>query len=75
MRRSSISNFEPPKAALLAIAVLLIFDMGVARQDGLWGRIPRSESGAFDALETHAIGRTSEPRVVFFGSSRVRVRS
>lgn len=62
-----------PKAALLAIALLLGVEFGVARADWIWGWVPHSESGVVDALENQVIAEVEvAPKVVLYGSSRVR---
>lgn len=58
---------------MLALVLLLGVEIGVARADWIWGWVPRSESGVVDALEAQIIAQTdAAPRVVLFGSSRVR---
>jgi hypothetical protein len=67
---------EPPKwrvpwGAALAVVLLAVFELAVARQDWFWGWVPHSQIGVIDALEKQVLPE-SEPLVLFTGSSRVR---
>ena len=72
----SLQTYRPgglrPWGALLAVALLLAVEFGLARRDWIWGWWPRSESGVIDAIETQVIAQSDAPSVLFLGSSRVR---
>lgn len=76
MSRSSTSSSDAPgtrlpKAALLAMVLLLAVEVGMARQDWLWDYVLASPSGIITALETQVIA-DADPELVVMGSSRVR---
>jgi len=55
------------------VALLAVFELGVARTGSLWHAVPRSKTGVFHALETEVVRtRDAAPRVLILGNSRVR---
>jgi len=52
--------------------MLMVVELGVARQDWIWSHNPRSETGVLDAIERQSIGASHNPQLVFMGSSRTR---
>jgi hypothetical protein len=61
-----------PAALLLALLLLLGFEVGVARSDWIWGWVPHSDVGVVDALESQVISDADQPQILFMGSSRIR---
>ena len=79
MSRSSIFSFDTlkldrklPAGLLVCVAVLLVVEFGLARQDWTWGWIAQSPSGIFDAIETQLIEPAEGLQVVVMGSSRIQ---
>ncbi len=78
-RLSSIFSFDTlqrptsaPKGCLLALALLLSFELGIARRDWFWHQIPHSHGGVVDAIEKQVIDPAPEPKVILLGNSRLR---
>jgi|GEM_PF-1742572 len=61
-----------PWGLVCCIALLLAFEVFVARQPWLWAWTPRSQSGIVDVLESRVIEPAPQPTIVVLGSSRVR---
>lgn len=61
-----------PWAVLIAAALLLVVELGVARADWVWRRLPRSDAGVIDALEREVIHHAPTPRILVLGNSRMR---
>lgn len=59
-----------PRGCLLALALLLLVEVGAARREWLWARDEMIGSGVLDALEDRAIQPADPPVVIVMGSSR-----
>jgi len=80
MSRSSTSSSEPgerkrprrlPMGAIGAVALLVLFDVGVVRRDWFWAWVTYSQGGVIDALEQQVLA-DAHPKILLLGSSRVR---
>ncbi len=76
---SSIFSFETldlsgfrPWAVVVCLGVLVAIEVGIARQDWVWKRLPRSDAGIIDALERKVIHKAGPLDVVILGNSRTR---
>jgi len=60
------------RACLLAVALLVGVEVGIVRSGYLWKRTPNTMFGAFTAVESRVLAPAPPPKLVFFGSSRMR---
>lgn len=63
---------KAPRGWVIALVLLTIFELFVARSGWIWSYEARSDTGIVDVLEQEVIPHVNDPSVVFLGSSRVR---
>ena len=57
---------------VIALVILIMFELLVARSGWIWSYEARSDTGIVDVLEHEVIPHVDDPSVVFLGSSRIR---